>query len=209
MGNVEWFEQATGDSTSAQWHRGPQPTGPELPVDDAPPVQARRRTWPYATVIAALVISGACVWQAAENDRQDQERKEEAAAYKGVSATVLNIDGIEAETLAVWSKNGRSVALSTHADWEAKLVRIDSGDQTAKEESSPLKPGQFPMPVHLELKVPVKDWYQAVRLTVTVGGPQWKPGSPAMHRSIEFRPDRTAIDAETGKILKQSYSRLF
>lgn len=64
------------------------------------------------------------------------------------------------------------------------------------------------MPVRLEVKVPVKDRYQAVRLTVTVGGPTWKEGNWAPYRTIEFHPDRTAIDTETGKSLEQTYSHL-
>lgn len=41
-----------------------------------------------------------------------------------------------------------------------------------------------------------------------VGGSHWKPNTRAPHRTIEFRPDRTAIDTETGKRLKQQYSHL-
>jgi hypothetical protein len=209
MGNVEWFEQTADTSTSPQWHRGPQPTAPPL-TGDAPSVKPRRRTWPYLAAIAALALAAGGVWQNAEADRQAQERQEQAAAYKGVSAVNLHIDGVEIETLADWSRDGRSVVLSAWVDWEEhpKLVRIDAGDQTAQEKTAPLKPGQIPMPIHLEVKVPVKDRYQPVRMAVAVGGPNWKEGSRAPRRQIEFRPDRTAIDTETGKQLKQHYSRL-
>lgn len=64
------------------------------------------------------------------------------------------------------------------------------------------------MPIRLEVKVPVKDRYEPVRMSVAVGGPKWEEGSPAPRRTIEFRPDRTAIDAETGKPLKQREARL-
>ncbi|MER7496399.1 hypothetical protein ABT033_27865 [Streptomyces pharetrae] len=209
MGNVEWFEQPADTSTSPQWHRGPQPTAPPL-TGDAPSVKPRRRTWPYLAAIAALALAAGGVWQNAADDRQAQERQEQAAAYKGVSAVNLHIDGVEIETLADWSRDGRSVVLSAWVDWEEnpKLVRIDSGDQTAQEKTAPLEPGQIPMPIRLEVKVPVKDRYQAVQMTVAVGGPKWEEGSRALRRTIEFRPDRTAIDTETGKQLKQHYSRL-
>ena len=204
MADAEWFER-NGDSTAPAWHRGPDPFTPPAEAEPTPPPQ--RRTWPYVAAIAALSITAACVWMNASDTEQRQER---AAAYKGVSATDLNIDGVKTEARASWSKDGRSVVLSAVVDWreKPKLVRIDSGDQTAKKETSPLKPGQFPVPIRVELKVPVKDRYQAVQVTVAVGGPQWSEGSRAAHRTIEFRSDRTAIDTETGKRLKQRYSRL-
>ncbi|OSZ59287.1 hypothetical protein OQI_17150 [Streptomyces pharetrae CZA14] len=209
MGNVEWFEQSADTSTSPQWHRGPQPTAPPL-TGDAPSVRPRRRTWPYLAAIAALALAAGGVWQNAADGRQAQERQEQAAAYKGLSATELNVDGVQARISAKWSEDGRSVILSARVDWEEnpKLVRIDSGDQTAQEKTAPLEPGQIPMPIRLEVKVPVKDRYQAVQMTVAVGGPSWKEGSRAPRRTIEFRPDRTAIDTGTGKQLKQYYSRL-
>ncbi|WP_331735509.1 hypothetical protein OG968_36060 (plasmid) [Streptomyces althioticus] len=207
--DVEWFEQ-TDDSTSPQWHRGPQPAAPEAPAGDTPSEKPRRRTWPYVAAIAALAIAAGVVWQNAEDDKQAQERQEQAAAYKGVSAVNLHIDGVEVETLADWSRDGRSVVLSVWVDMEEKpkLVRIDSAGQTAQEKTAPLESGEIPMPIRLEVKVPVKDRYEAVRMSVAVGGPQWEEGSRAPRRTIEFRPDRTAIDAETGKELKQYYSKL-
>ncbi|MEV5730299.1 hypothetical protein AB0N50_31585 [Streptomyces pharetrae] len=210
MGNVEWFEQTASDSTSPQWHRGPQLTTPEPLTDDAPSVKPRRRTWPYLAAIAALALAAGGVWQNAQDDKQAQERQEKAAAYKGVSATELNIDGVETEARAKWSRDCQSVVLSVWVDWEEhpKLVRIDSGDQTAQEKTVPLEPGQIPMPIRLEVKVPVKDRHQAVQMTVAVGGPQWEEGSRAPRRTIEFRPDRTAIDTETGKPLRQRQVRL-
>lgn len=208
--DVEWFEQTADNSASPQWHRGPQPAAPEPPTGDAPSVTRRRRTWPYVAAITALALAAGGVWQQAEDDQQAQERQERAAAYKGVSATDLNIDGVETEARAKWSKDGQSVVLSVWVNWEEKpkLVRIDSGDQTAQEKTAPLEPGQIPMPIRLEVKVPVKDPYQAVRMTVAVGGPKWAEGSRAPRRTIEFRPDRTAVDAETGKQLKQRQARL-
>ncbi|WP_266709670.1 hypothetical protein [Streptomyces sp. NBC_01571] len=207
--DVEWFQQ-TDDSADPAWHSAPQPPTPELTPDDEQSPPLRQRGWPYVAAIAALAIAGAGVWQSAANDKQEQQYKEKAAAYKGVSVTQLNIDGVKTEAAASWSRDGRSVVLSVWVDWreKPKLVRIDSGNQTAKEQTQPLESGQFPMPIHLEVKVPVKDRYQAVRLIVAVGGSQWKKNSRAPHRAIEFHPDRTAIDTETGKHLKQYYSRL-
>ncbi|OSC63040.1 hypothetical protein B5181_23225 [Streptomyces sp. 4F] len=207
--DVEWFEQTPADDdTSPQWHRGPDPVAPVPPAEYEPPAKARRRTWPYLAAIAALALAAGGVWQSAADDKKEQARQEKAAAYVGVSAVNLSIDGAEAETLAEWSKDGKSVVLSVWVDSEEKpkFVRIDSGEQTAQEKLAPLEEGQIPMPIRLEVKVPVGDRYDAVRMTVAVGGPHWKEGSRAPGRTIEFRPDRTAIDVETGKQLKQYYS---
>lgn len=208
--DVEWFEQTTDDSTAQQWHRGSRPAAPELLTESTPPAKPRRRTWPYVAVIAALALAAGGVWQNAEDDKQVQERKEQAAAYKGVSATDLTIDGVETEARAKWSKDGQSVILSVWVDPEEKpkFIRLDSGDQTAQEETAPLEPGQIPMPIRLEVKVSVKDRYQPVRVSIAVGGPEWGKDTRAPRRTIEFRPDRTAIDTDTGKHLKQHYSKL-
>ncbi|MFE1996284.1 hypothetical protein [Streptomyces parvulus] len=208
--DVEWFEQTERETTSPQWHRGPEPTTPVRPMDDEAPARPRRRTWPYVAAIAALALTGTVVWQNASDDQNKQDRQEKATAYKGVSATDLTIDGVETETRARWSKDGQSVVLSVWIEWDErpKFVRIDSGEQKAQEQPAPLKEGEIPAPVRLEVKVPVKDWYEAVRMTVAVGGPEWKEGTRAPGRTIEFRPDRTAIDTETGKQLKQRQAKL-
>ncbi|MFC8238692.1 hypothetical protein ACFULU_37460, partial [Streptomyces sp. NPDC057284] len=202
---VEWWTDTTAARTSQAGQHGPPPAAPTAAANPGggQPEPLKRRTWPYAAVVAALTIAIAAVWQNAADDKQ--------AAYKGVSATELNIDGVKTNTLADWSKDGQSVILSVSVDTyeKAKMVRIDSGNQTAHEETQPLKEGQFAMPIELEVKVPVKDRYQAVQLSVMVGGPHWKPNTRAPHRTIEFRPDETAIDTETGKTLKQWHSRLF
>ncbi|MEW1685410.1 hypothetical protein [Streptomyces sp. NPDC093594] len=206
--DVEWFEQ-TDDSTSPQWHRGPLPAAPEPPADDTSE-KPRRRTWPYVAAIAALALAGGVVWQNAEDDKRAQKRQEQAAAYKGVSATDLVIDGVQTEARAKWSKDGQSVILAVWIDMEEnpRFVRIDSADQTAQEKTAPLKSGEIPMPIRLEIELPVKDRYEPVRMSVAVGGPTWEEGARAPRRTIEFRPDRTAIDAETGKPLKQREARL-
>lgn len=211
MGKVEWFEQPEGARTEPQWHSGPGPAAPEAPTGYIEPVKKQRRMWPYAATVAALAVGIAVVWQNGSDDKEKQAHAEKAAAYKGLSAVTLDIDGVATEASADWSKDGTSVVLSV---WVAskekpKFVRIDSGDQKAQEELAPLKEGQFAMPTHLEVKVPVKDRYQPIQMTVAVGGPHWKKNTRAPGRTIEFRPDRTAIDAETGKPLKQYYTRLF
>ncbi|MEV0244930.1 hypothetical protein AB0I06_34190, partial [Streptomyces sp. NPDC050674] len=208
--DVDWFEQTEGARTGPQWHRGPEPAVPEAPSGYMEPVKQQRRAWPYVVTIAALAVAVGGVWQNAADDKEKQEHAEKAAAYKGLSAVDLTIDGVATEASADWSKDGTSVVLSV---WVAskekpKFVRIDSGDQKAQEELAPLKEGQFAMPTHLEVKVPVEDRYQAVQMTVAVGGKDWKKNTRAPARTIEFRPDRTAIDAETGKPLKQHYSHL-
>jgi len=165
---------------------------------------------PYLAVIAALVLICAVVWQHAYEDKQAQKRQEQAAAYKGLSVTKVDIHGVTAKARAEWSKDGQSATLSVWVDWdeEPKVVQIASGDETAQETTAPLKQGQMPMPITLEVQVPVKNWYQPVQMTVAVGGPTWQPGDELPRRQIEFRPDRTAIDTETGKTLKQHYSGL-
>ncbi|MGI5397841.1 hypothetical protein [Streptomyces sp. CA-251251] len=209
MGKGDWFEQATADdSTSPQWHRGPDPVAPGPPAEYEPPVKARRRTWPYVAAIAALALAAGGVWQSAADDKKEQVHQEKAAAYKGLSVTEVNINGVKTKARAEWSQDGRTVILSARVDEEAKFARIDSGEQRAQEEVAPPEEGQIPMPIRLEVTVPVGDRYEAVRMTVAVGGPQWKKDSRAPGRTIEFRPDRTAIDVETGKQLKQYYSRL-
>lgn len=207
--DVEWFEQSEGTRTEPQWHRGPEPAA-QAPTGYIEPVKKQRRTWPYVATIAALALAVGVVLQNAADDKEQRERAEKAAAYKGISAVHVDIDGVETEAAAKWNKGGTSVVLSVvvDPDEEPKFVRVDSGERKAQEELEPLKEGQFAMPTRLEVNVPVKDRYQAVQMTVAVGGKDWKRSTRAPGRTIEFRPDRTAIDAETGKSLKQYYSHL-
>ncbi|MFD9984052.1 hypothetical protein ACFWZJ_27135 [Streptomyces massasporeus] len=207
--DVEWFEQSDGTRKEPQWHRGPEPAA-QAPTGYIEPVKKQRRTWPYVATIAALALAVGVVLQNAADDKEQRERARKAAAYKGVSAVHVDIDGVETEAAAKWNKDGTSVVLSVvvDPDEEPKFVRVDSGERKAQEELDPLKEGQFAMPTRLEVKVPVQDRYQAVQMTVAVGGKDWKRSTRAPGRTIEFRPDRTAIDAETGKSLKQYYSHL-
>ncbi|MFF0049147.1 hypothetical protein [Streptomyces sp. NPDC005498] len=206
---VKWWTDTTAARTSQAGQHGPPPAAPTAAANPGggQPEPLKRRTWPYAAAVVVLTLAIPAVWQNAADDK----RAAKQAAYKGVSATELNIDGVKTSTFADWSKDGQSVILSVSVDTDekAKMVRIDSGNQTAHEETQPLKQGQFAMPIELEVTVPVKDRYQAVQLSVMVGGSHWKPNTRAPHRTIEFRPDETAIDTETGKTLKQWHSRLF
>ncbi|MET8405963.1 hypothetical protein [Streptomyces sp900116325] len=204
---VEWWTDTTHAGTSPAEQHGTSPAAPTTAANPVGghPVPLKRRTWPYAAAVVVLTLAIAAVWQSAADNKQAAKQ----AAYKGVSAVEVNVDGVKTETLAHWDKDGQSVILSVwvNSDEKAKMVRIDSGDQTAHEETQPLKRG-IPMPIRLEVTVPVKDRHEAVRLSVMVGGSHWKPNTRAPHRIIEFRPDRTAIDTETGEHLKQQYSQL-
>ncbi|MFJ4717471.1 hypothetical protein [Streptomyces sp. NPDC088785] len=203
-----WYEQTSGHAV--QWHQVPDEPHPVPEEDEPTPTGGRRRMWPYVAAIAALGIISAAVWQNGSDGEHQAQQDQKAAAYKGVSATDLTIDGVKTEALAKWSEDGRSVVVSAWVDAEegARIVRIDSAGQSAKEVAEPLKKGQIPMPVRLEVKVPVKDRYESVRLTVAVGGSHWKDGTRAPRRTIELRSDRTATDIDTGKSLKQSYSKV-
>ncbi|MFK0103159.1 hypothetical protein [Streptomyces sp. NPDC091040] len=127
-----------------------------------------------------------------------------------MSSADVEIDGVKTELLASWSKDGDAVLLSAMVDSDqaARTVGISSGDQAAHEDIQPATEGQIPMPVQLEVRVPVTDPYGPVRLSVMVGGEHWKKGAEVPRRTIEFSPDRTAVDADTGKRLKQHYSHL-
>ncbi|MFE9387552.1 hypothetical protein ACFYMO_30685 [Streptomyces sp. NPDC007025] len=210
MGNRDWWAEES--SKSAAWHVTESPT-PELsrgvsPPPGRAPTRARRRTLPLIAVITVLGIALAGVWSSAADDQRQQERKEKAAAYKGVSATNLTIDGVKIQAAAKWDKDGQSAVLSVWVDSheEPRLVRIASGNRTAKEEPQPREPG-IPMPITLEMTVPIKDRYHPVRMELAARGPL--RGHQVRHRTVEFRSDRTAVDTKTGKKLKQHYSRLF
>ncbi|WP_328698561.1 hypothetical protein [Streptomyces sp. NBC_00342] len=208
---VEWWSDDTtmtdADMSPAAHHvPPPAPLDPEIAGEPAP----RRRSWPYVVAVAALALVTAAAWQQAADDRDAQKEAEQAASYKGVSAAEVEVDGVETHVLADWSKDGKSVILSVSVDPDekAKMIRIDSGPQTAHEDVQPLKKGQIAMPIELEVKVPVEDQYQMVRLSVMVGGSHWKATTRAPQRTIELHPDRTAIDTDTGKRLTQQYSHL-
>ncbi|MFB7852924.1 hypothetical protein ACFC34_38730 [Streptomyces sp. NPDC056053] len=202
--DVEWW------NTPEKEHPAPPPAEHENTAVGSSSAPPTRRIWPSIAAIAALSLAVAVVWQHGEDDKTAREEAAKQTSYKGISAIDMTIDGAKAQTRAHWDKGGKFVTLSVLVDGyeRAKMVRLDSGEQTAHKEAKPLREGEFPSTLQLELKVPVKDRYQAVQLAVMVGGRDWKPNTRAPHRTIEVRPDRTAIDVVTGKPLKQHYSHL-
>ncbi|MGW1129856.1 hypothetical protein [Streptomyces sp. NPDC002526] len=211
---VEWWDEKPVEPGYAG---GPAALAAhESAVTSEAPAKRRRRAWPAVAAAVVLGLGALSLWRQALDDQGAQEAKarttaaEAEAAYKGVSAVNVDVDGVTAETLASWTRDGSAVILSVTVDSDqaARTVRIASGDQTAHEDIEPATEGQIPMPVQLEVQVPVKDPYEPVRLKVAVGGADWKKGTEPSARVIEFRPDRTAVDPSTGERLKQEYSHL-
>ncbi|TLQ38630.1 hypothetical protein [Streptomyces marianii] len=196
-GGAEWFERT--DDTEPQWHQvsepppAPEPTSPD---DDHP--RARRRTWPYVAAVAALAITAAGIWQSAEDDTQREERRQKVSAYKGRSGAALSIDSVDADVVAQWARDRRSVIVELRTGFEpdARYLRIDSGEKSAV--SQP-EEGRFA--VDPELRIPVKDPYADVTVRVVIGGKGWKEGSRASSRAVRLSPTGVAFDAETGKRL--------
>ncbi|MFK4103219.1 hypothetical protein ACI2L1_24685 [Streptomyces sp. NPDC019531] len=199
MGNDDaaWFEK-TGDSTSPEWHRGPQPYAPE-PQADQPQPQPRRRAWPYVTAIAALGITIAGVYQYAADDQTQQERQEKAAAYRGRSGAELHVDGVKADVVAQWSTDRERVVveLRTYADRNVKYLRIDASGKTAYTTQDDSRW----YPKSPELSLPVTDPLADITVHVAVGGKSWTEGARAQARTVRLSPTGIAYDADTGKRL--------
>ncbi|OII61327.1 hypothetical protein BJP40_06020 [Streptomyces sp. CC53] len=178
--------------------------GPSPHASGEPQGRRRGRVWLATAAVAALGITGAVLTQGGDDDRPRPERQEQAAAHHSASASDLAIDGVKVQALAQWSRDGRSVILSATIDPQQRpqFVRIDSADQTAQQEVLPRAEGQPAKPLRMEVKVPVNR-RQPVRMSVMIGGPDWKPGTRAPHRTIEFHPDRAPVDADTGAPLAQ------
>ncbi|MFF7558246.1 hypothetical protein ACFZA9_35740 [Streptomyces olivaceus] len=197
--DVEWFE-TKDDTMTPPRHREPAPATPELPTaaDQAAAEKPRRRTWPYAAAVAGLVVAGACVWQAADNEEQQEDRNAKAAAYKGRSGAELTIDGVQADVVARWTRDGQHVIvlLSSGFDKAAQYLRIDVSGKSA----SSVKTGDW-FPKDPEVQVPVTDPLADVTVRVAIGGKDWKEGARAESRTIRLSPSDTAVDADTGKQL--------
>ncbi|MGW7367987.1 hypothetical protein ACWGI8_32340 [Streptomyces sp. NPDC054841] len=193
--DVEWFEK-TDASTPPAWHRGPEPEPPARTADDAPSAPTRRRAWPYVAVTAALAIAAAGVWQNAEDEQHQQERTRKASAYKGRSGAELDIDGVSADLVARWSRDGKRVVLilQTPLQFNAKYLRLDAAGESVFSER---KDGWFPK--YPEIVLPVEDPFADVTVRIAVGGRTWKEGSRATSRTIRLSPTGSAFDAETGK----------
>ncbi|WP_274565096.1 hypothetical protein [Streptomyces spiramyceticus] len=198
---VDWWTDEADASTPPAWHGGANPPAPATNPDDEQPSRPRRRTWPYVAAIAALTIAVGGVWQSAEDDQHDEERKErqtKAAAYKGRSGAALDIDGVDADVVARWTRDKSHVIveLRSYFDEDAKYLRIDASGKNA---SSQREDGWYPQTP--EIKVPVKDPLADVTVRIAVGGKSWKEGSRAPFRTVRLSPTGTAFDAETGKQL--------
>ncbi|WP_328749642.1 hypothetical protein OHT57_29875 [Streptomyces sp. NBC_00285] len=192
--DAAWFEK-TGDSTSPQWHRGPQPHAAE-PRTDSPQPRTRRRSWPYVAAIAALGITIAGVYQYAADDQEQQARQEKAAAYKGRSGAALQVDGVKADLVAHWNSDRDRVYLElrSYFDRNAKYLRIDASGKTAHT----TRGNDRWFPKAPEIALPVTDPLADITVRVSVGGKTWKDGDRAQSRTIRLSPTGTAYDAETG-----------
>lgn len=198
MGNDDaaWFEK-TGDSTSPQWHRGPQPHVPDPQADSPQPQpQSRRRAWPYVAAIAALGITIAGVYQYAADDQKQEDRQEKAAAYKGRSGAALQVDGVNADLVAHWNSERDRVVLElrSYADRNAKYLRIDASGKTAHT----TRGNDRWFPNAPEIALPVTDPLADITVRIAVGGKTWKNGDRAQSRTIRLSPTGDAYDAETG-----------
>ncbi|WP_020135863.1 hypothetical protein [Streptomyces sp. 351MFTsu5.1] len=193
--DAAWFEK-TGDSTSPQWHRGPQPYAPEPQTTVPPPPPRARRRWPYVAAIAALGITIAGVYQYAADDQAQQERQAKAAAYKGRSGAALQVDGVNADLVAHWNSNRDHVFLElrSYADRNAKYLRIDASGKTAQT----TRGNDRWFPKAPEIDLPVTDPLADITVRVSVGGKTWKDGARAQSRTIRLSPTGIAYDAETG-----------
>ncbi|MGA5508908.1 hypothetical protein [Streptomyces umbrinus] len=197
MGDAEWFER-TGDSTSPEWHRGPDPSS-ATPAAAEPSPPPRRRTWPYVAAIAALSIAGAVVWQHGQTEQETQDRKAKAAAYKGRSGAALHMDGVKADVVAQWNSDRDRVILElrSYFDRNARYLRIDSSGESAQ---STLGNDRW-LPKTPEIALPVEDPLADVTVRIAIGGKAWKEGDRAESRSIRLSPTGIAYDAETGERL--------
>jgi hypothetical protein len=193
--DAAWFEK-TGDSTSPQWHRGPQPYAPEPQA--APQPQPRRRTWPYVAAIAALGITIAGVYQYAADDQKQQERQAKAAAYKGRAGAAVQVDGVNTDVIAQWSSDRSKVVveLRSYFDRNAKYLRIDASGKSAY---STREDSWYPKDPQIAL--PVTDALADITVRVAVGGKTWKEGARAQTRTIRLSPIGIAYDADTGEPL--------
>ncbi|WP_031080350.1 hypothetical protein [Streptomyces sp. NRRL S-118] len=197
--DVEWFEKDPSTAQDQEWYRGAQSEPPAPVAAVTPPAPSpRRRGWPYVAAVAALAVTAGGVWQNASDAERRQDRKGEAAAYKGKSEAELTIDGVSADVEARWSRDGKRVVLEVWApsDQNARYLRVEASDKSASKVS---EDGAFPRPPEIEL--PVTDPLADVTVHVSVGGKTWQEGSRAPSRTVRLSPTGTAYDAESGEKL--------
>ncbi len=202
---IEWYEQQP--TTAPAWHQtaDPQPA-PAAPAsaDPAAPPRRRRRTWPYLVAAAALALALVGVHRTAERQQHAQEQQAKAAAHKGYAAADITIDGVTTETSGDWARDGTSVIVSAwvHPKEDPTLVRVEAAGQKAEEKINPAPDAVIlPTLVHVEVSVPIDDRSESVKAKFSVSGPNAKPDARPAVRTIEFRPDGTAVDAESGERL--------
>ncbi|MER5973293.1 hypothetical protein ABT112_26805 [Streptomyces sp. NPDC002055] len=200
--DVEWFEK-TADTAEPQWYSGHEQPAPAAPEDTTPegpvPEPTRRRAWPYVATIAALAIAAGGVWQTADTEQHQEERKTKAAAYKGRSGTGLRMDGVDVDLVAHWNgdRDRVIVELRSYADRNARYLRIDAdGEKAHATRGNDLWVARAP-----EIALPVTDPLADVTVQIAVGGRTWKKGTHAPSRTIRLSPTGVAYDAETGKPL--------
>ncbi|MFF5939002.1 hypothetical protein [Streptomyces sp. NPDC012508] len=84
----EWLS-ATAEQTDPAWYSG---VDPAVPASDEllphPPTERRqRRVWPYVAAVAAASVATAVIWQGAEAEQRQEDRKEVAQASPARSST--------------------------------------------------------------------------------------------------------------------------
>ncbi|MGW8954689.1 hypothetical protein [Streptomyces sp. NPDC055709] len=195
----KWFEQTrSGAGTEPEWFRGPQPEPPPPATAGMPHETKRQRTWPYVATIVALAVAAGGVWQTAQDEQHAQERKAVAAAYKGRAGASLDLDGVNADLVARWSRDRKRVVveLRSYFDRNARYLRLDGAGKSA---STVSEDGRYPQDP--EIVLPVKDALADVTVRVAIGGKTWKEGSRAPSQTIRLSPADAAFDTETGKKL--------
>ncbi|MFG3179828.1 hypothetical protein ACGFZC_32860 [[Kitasatospora] papulosa] len=198
MGKEDMWAGPAHDITPAA---NPEFRQPETATDDDPTRDSLKRLWPAAAAIVALSLAIAFVWDNPGGEAKQKEASAAAvAADEGRAGAKITLDGVEAQVLAVWSDDRKSVVLAIHPyydkDRPARYLRIDVGDKSVSDIR-----GEEKIPKDPELVVPVKDPSAGVMLRVAMGGKDWEEGDRAESRQIRLSPNGTAVDAGTGKTL--------
>ncbi len=139
------------------------------------------------------------VWDKPEHSPSREERQQKAAAYRGRSGASLDIDGVNADVVARWTRDKSRVIVELSAPFEpdAHYLRINaSGGKSA---ASTRQDDRYTKPPELEL--PVSDSLADVTVEIEIGGKTWKEGARGTLRSIRLSPSGVAYDAKTGQQL--------
>ncbi|MFE6788189.1 hypothetical protein ACFVFF_38710 [Streptomyces sp. NPDC057680] len=204
MANDPFWLKKPDTTPAPAWHATPSSYETVRPADgpptppESPQPAARRRRWLYVVVVAALALTAATILQANSQEEAKEQRQAVAAAYKGRSGAKVGLSGVDAEVVAQWSSDRRtvSVELRSYFDRNAKYLRIDADGRTV---SSTGEDGWYPKSP--DISVPVADPLADVTVRVAVGGRDWKPGTRSPSREIRLSPNGVAYDAETGERL--------